>query len=221
VSNPTQIALQPQLDAQQAKSSAELTAVVDALVAGILAEHILANSLKVGDQAPSFTLPDALGHAVTLADTLEKGPVVLTFYRGEWCPYCNLQLHAYQAILPDITALGASLIAVSPQTPDHALSMAEKHALSFAVLSDVGNLVARQFGVVFQYDEAARHFFAGRGLDLARFNGDATWELPVPATYVIAPDGVIRLAFVDPDYRHRLEPAELLDGLRTVAKGAH
>ena len=221
MSNPTQNALQPQLDAQQAKSSAELTAVVDALVAGIVADHILASSLKEGDLAPSFTLPDALGHAVTLADVLEKGPVVLTFYRGEWCPYCNLQLHAYQAMLPEITALGASLIAISPQTPDHSLSMAEKHALSFAVLSDVGNRVARQFGVVFQYDEAARHFFADRGLDLARFNGDATWELPVPATYVIAPDGVIRLAFVDPDYRHRLEPAELLDGLRTVAEGAH
>ncbi|MGO8950268.1 MAG: peroxiredoxin-like family protein [Ktedonobacterales bacterium] len=176
------------------------------------------HSLKGGKHIPDFTLPDALGRPFAVAEALANGPVVLTFYRGEWCPYCNLQLPAYQATMPDITKLGASLIAISPQTPDHSLSMAEKHALSFAVLSDVGNVVARQFGLVFQYDDASREFVSGRGLDLARWNGDATWELPVPATYIISQDGVIRMAFVDPDYRHRLDRADLLGDLRTVTE---
>ena len=218
MTNPTPTSLHDQLEAQQAKSPAELTAVADALVAHVVATDIGGRSLKVGEHAPDFTLPDALGRSTTLADALAQGPVVLTFYRGEWCPYCNLQLHAYQAIMPDITSLGASLIAVSPQTPDHSLSMAEKHALSFAVLSDAGNVVARQFGLVYTYDDASRQFFSGRGLDLSRFNGEASWEFPVAATYIIAPDGEIRLAFVDADYRHRLDPADLLDGLRAVAQ---
>lgn len=217
--HPSESSLQSQLDARRANSPAELTAAVDAQIAGLVANAVLASSLKVGDHAPDFTLPDALGHPVALADALAKGPVALTFYRGEWCPYCNLQLNAYQATLPQITALGATLIAVSPQTPDHSLSMAEKHALSFAVLSDKGNLVAHTFGIVFQYDRASRAYFAGRGLELANFNGDASWELPVPATFIIAPDGTVRFAFVDPDFRHRLEPADLLDELRKVHEG--
>src|SRR5207248_7949621 len=114
------------------------------------------NALQVGEKAPSFTLPDALGRQISLAGLHQQGPVVATFYRGEWCPYCNLQLHAYQQVLPQIQALGASLVTISPQTPDHSLSMAEKHALTFPVLSDVGNQVARQFGLVFTIDEAVR-----------------------------------------------------------------
>ena len=119
-------------------------------------------------------------------------------------------------ILPDITTLGATLIAVSPQTPDHSLSLVEKHALTFAVLSDQGNVVARQFGLVYRYDDATRRYFAARGLDLAQFNGDDMWELPVPATFVIAPDGTVRLAFIDADYRQRLEPSDLLAVLRAI-----
>ena len=142
---------------------------------------------------------------------------MLSFYRGEWCPYCNLQLHAYQELLPEISALGATLIAVSPQTPDHSLSMAEKHNLEFAVLSDEGNVVARQFGIVYQYDDVSHKYFQDRGIDLSRFNGDASWELPFPATYIIAQDGTITLAFVDVDFRHRLESSDLLAGLRSVA----
>lgn len=217
MTTPTDMSLRSQLEAEAAKSSPELAAVTDAQVAALIASNIRAHSLKEGERVPDFTLPDAVGHPVALADALAKGPVVIAFYRGEWCPYCNLQLHAYQAILPQITAMGASLLTISPQTPDHSLSMAEKHALTFAVLSDVGNAVARQFGLVFPYDTAAREFFTRHGLDLARFNGDESWELPVPATYVVAPDGVIALAFVDPDFRHRLEPSALLDSLRALA----
>ena len=216
MSNPTQVSLQDRLDAQRAKSPEAMSAIVDAQMAALVAGGILERSLKVGAHAPEFTLPDALGHPVSLAESLARGPVVLTFYRGEWCPYCNMQLHAYQAILPAITASGATMIAISPQTPDHSLSMAEKHELAFPVLSDVGNVVAQQFGLVFQYDAGTREFFANRGLDLARFNGDPSWKLPLPATYIIAQDGTIQLAFVNADFRRRLEPADLLAGLRAL-----
>jgi peroxiredoxin len=216
MSHPTQGALQDQLDAQKAQSPEAMTTIIDAHVAALVADGILERSLKVGAHAPDFTLPDALGNPVSLAEALARGPVVLTFYRGEWCPYCNMQLHAYQAILPDIIASGGTLIAISPQTPDHSLSMAEKHELAFPVLSDVGNVVARSFGIVFQYDPQIREFFANRGLDLARFNGDPSWELPLPATYIIAQDGTIRLAFVHADFRRRLESADLLAGLRAL-----
>lgn len=211
-----QPSLQTKLDAKKAASAAPVTAAIDALVAGLMASSIQERSLKVGDHTPDFTLPDVLGRPISLAAARAMGPVVLTFYRGEWCPFCNLTLHAYQAILPEITALGATLIAISPQTPDHSLSMAEKHSLEFVVLSDVGNVVARQFGLVYHYDAATRAFFEQHGLDLAQFNGDASWELPVPATYLLSSDGTIRLAFVDPDFRRRLEPADLLASLRRM-----
>lgn len=181
--------------------------------AGELAELALPDQPAAGDRLPDFELPDALGRAVKLSKLLEAGPVVLTFYRGEWCPYCNLQLHAYQATLPEILARGASLVAVSPQTPDHSLSMAEEHQLAFAVLTDSGNRLARSLGLVFTIPEADRALYLAVGNDISSFNGDESWELPVPATFVIGRDGAVALAFVDPDYRKRLEPAEILAAL--------
>lgn len=171
---------------------------------------------KAGEQAPDFTLPDALGNAVTLSHLLRKGPVVITFYRGEWCPYCNLQLRAYQQILPQIQAFGASLIAISPQTPDHSLSMAEKQALTFAVLSDVGNQVARQFGLVYALDAAVRAAHRQIGADLPAYNGDEAWELPMPGTFVVDQAGIVRLTFVDPNFTRRLDPAIIIAQLEKL-----
>jgi peroxiredoxin len=142
---------------------------------------------------------------------------VVTFYRGEWCPFCNLQLRAYQRILPQIQSLGATLVAISPQTPDHSLSTVEKKELTFTVLSDVGNRVARAYRIVFTLEESIRPLYTTIGSDLPSFNSDASWELPMPATFLVAQDGTVRLAFVAEDYTHRLEPADLLDGLRTMA----
>ena len=176
------------------------------------------NALQVGEKAPSFTLPDALGRQISLAGLLQQGPVVVTFYRGEWCPYCNLQLHAYQQVLPQIKELGASLIAISPQTPDHSLSMSEKHELAFPVLSDQGNQVARQFGLVYSVEEDIRTLFKSLGSDIPAFNGDESWEIPVPGTFIISQDGTIRLTYADADYTHRLEPSALLESLRTMSK---
>jgi peroxiredoxin len=143
---------------------------------------------------------------------LKQGPVVLTFYRGDWCPYCNLQLRAYQAILPRIRELGANLVAISPQTPDNSLSTAEKKGLTFPVLSDGGNAVARRYGLVFSLSETLRT----TGANLPSFNGDDSWDLPMPGTFVIAPDGTVRLAFVDADWTRRLEPAAILDALQRL-----
>lgn len=168
---------------------------------------IAVNAVNVGHKAPNFSLPDQLGDTVTLSSVLQRGPAVLVFYRGDWCPYCDLTLRAYQRILPQIEALGASLIAISPQTPDNTLTTVEKKELTFSALSDVGNMVARTYGLVFVTPEAARH----PGISAA--NGDQSWELPVPGTFVIARDGTINLAFVDPNWTHRLEPTELLKAL--------
>ncbi len=175
---------------------------------------VLDHSLKAGDTAPDFTLTDAHGGRVNFVDTLEHGPVVLSFYRGGWCPYCNLELQALQQALPQIRDLGAQLMAVSPELPDQTLSTAEKHALAFTVLSDQGNRVARGFGIVFTLPEALRPIYAKFGIDLPAWNGDGSFELPVPATYVIDRNGIILDGFVNTDYMQRMEPERIIDILR-------
>lgn len=126
-------------------------------------------------------------------------------------------MQAYQETLPEIRSLGASLVAISPQTPDSSLSTVDKHKLEFEVLSDVGNHVARRFGLVFRVGGAVRAAMKNFGIDLAKYNADASWELPVPGTFVVARDGTIRLAYVDADYTKRLEPAEIVASLRAIA----
>ena len=197
-------------EALAGQAPAAVLATYDREIAALVHSGIAASGLHKGALAPDFTLPNVAGRPVTLSALLARGPVVLTFYRGEWCPYCNLQLRAYQAILPQIRDLGASLVAVSPQTPDNSLTTAEQKSLTYSVLSDVGNEVARRYGLVFSLSEALRAVSA----DLPAYNGDASWELPMPGTFVIAPDGTVRLAFVDADWTRRLEPAAILDALR-------
>lgn len=173
---------------------------------------ILENALNVGDVAPNFTLNNAMGEPVALYDLLEEGKVVLTWYRGGWCPYCNLTLHELQAELPNFKAQGANLIALTPELPDSSMTTAEKHALEFQVLSDVGNKVAREYGIVFKLtDEVATIYNAN--FDLKSYNGDDSNELPLAATYIIDQDGKIIYAFLNADYRNRAEPSELTEVL--------
>ena len=183
----------------------------------LIASGIAERARKAGEPAPDFTLTDALGRRTALAALLARGPVVLTFYRGGWCPYCNLELRAFQRVLPEITVLGATLIAISPQTPDDSLSTAEKNALAFPVLSDLESRVAEAYGLAFELPEELREVYAKSGNDLPTVNGDGAWRLPIPATYVIAADGTIVLANVDPDYRTRLDPDDVLATLRELA----
>jgi len=194
----------------------ETTAIVSGSFEKLAASHVAGSAIAVGDIAPDIKLPNATGTPVSLYDNLNKGPVVLSFYRGGWCPFCNLELHALQAILPEIHARGASLIGVSPETPDNSLSTMEKLALDFEILSDQGNRVARDYGLLFTVYEEMRPLYLEWGFDLPALNGDDSWELPVPATYVIDTSSVVRAAYVDKDYTKRMEPDDILAALRDI-----
>ncbi|MGC1784126.1 MAG: peroxiredoxin-like family protein [Acidobacteriaceae bacterium] len=176
-------------------------------------------ALKVGELAPDFTLPNAFGNPVSLSALLARGPVVVSFYRGEWCPFCNIELRALQQALPKMEQLGATLIAISPEMPDHGIVAAEKNKLTFPVLSDFGNKVARQFGIVFQIGQDLKEFSKNAFKnDIALRNGEDSYELPVPATYVVDTSGVIRFAHVDVDYMTgRAEPGEVISALKAIA----
>ncbi|MEB3359165.1 MAG: peroxiredoxin-like family protein [Synechococcales bacterium] len=196
---------------------AETRQVMQQATADLAKSALVEQALNVGDRLPDFTLPNATGEAIAIRNLLAQGSVVVSFYRGGWCPYCNLELRALQQALPEIQALGASLVAISPETPDSSLTTAEKNELDFQVLSDVGNRVARQFGLVFTLPEELRPIYEGFGIDIPAHNGDATFELPLAATYVVAADGTIVHAFVDADYTRRLEPAEIVAALKRQA----
>ena len=175
------------------------------------------SAINIGDSAPDFELPNATGGTVRLYEALDRGPVILNFYRGGWCPFCNLELQALQSRLQEIKSLGATLIGISPETPDNSLTTAEKHQLGFDVLSDVGNNTARDYGLIFTVYEEMRPLYLKWELDVPAFNGDNSWELPVPATYLIDTDKVVRAAHVDKDYTKRMEPDLILAELRKLA----
>ena len=169
-----------------------------------------AKGLAVGNEAPRFTLPNASGQSVSLEKLLQNGPVIVTFYRGGWCPYCNLELRAYQRELEKIEANGATLVAISPETPDHSLSTQEKNDLAFQVLSDVDNVVARQFDLVFDMPDYLIDVYKTSGLDVAGHNGNEDWQLPKPATFIIQPSGKISFADVPDDYTKRTDPSAVI-----------
>ncbi|KMS66775.1 MULTISPECIES: peroxiredoxin-like family protein [Streptomyces] len=174
-------------------------------------------ALTVGAQAPRFSLPSATGQTLALDDLLVDGPVVLTFYRGAWCPYCNIALRSLQQHHEAITARGAHLVAVSPQIPDESLTLTEKHDLAFDVLSDIGSDTAKQYGLAFDLPDDLAAVYDELGFDLQRVNDGHPRTLPLPATYVIDRDGVIRWAFVNADYTTRAEPADILAALDALA----
>ncbi|HKK69945.1 MAG TPA: peroxiredoxin-like family protein [Candidatus Krumholzibacteria bacterium] len=176
-------------------------------------------ALGVGDRAPDFALPDTQSELVSLRPTLERGPVILDFFRGGWCPFCSLELRAYQQLIESIEHAGASLLAISPETPQLLRETAEANQLTFPVLSDHRNEVARRFGLVYTLPEALRTLYLSFGLDLPSRQETSTFELPVPATYLVDTDGVIRRAFHDIDPSHRGEPQDFIDALRDLRTG--
>jgi peroxiredoxin len=181
-----------------------------------LAAMSFPRALAVGERAADFELPNAQGRRVHLADQLDRGAVVLTFYRGAWCPFCNLQLRNLQHALPEVQALGASLLAISPELPDGSRAMVEQAALSFEVLSDLHSTVASAYGITFTLSPTDQALFLEVGNDLRKANGDTSWVLPAPATFVIAGDGTINHARVDADYTSRIAADEILSALRTI-----
>lgn len=182
------------------------------------ATGIAGRALAAGDVMPDFELPNARGGTVRSADLRERGPLIVTFYRGGWCPYCNLELRAYQAGIDRIRGLGAEVVAISPELPDRMLDTETKNGIGFEVLSDLGNAVARRFGLVFRLSDELVEIYRRNGNDLERHNGDGSWELPMPGTFVVDRTGRIALADVDPDYTRRLNPADVLDALEALAR---
>ena len=171
--------------------------------------------LQKGDKAPDFTLTNAVGETVNLYEVLKNNRVVLTFYRGTWCPYCNLMLAQYQSILPEIKEAGATLIAISPQTPDESLNIKEKNELQFEVLSDNGNMIARQFTTIFKNGDKPLKTMTELGFDYDSFYADDSRELPIPATFIIERDGTISFAKSEGgDYRNRVESSEIINALK-------
>ena len=177
-------------------------------------------AMKAGDTFPGLTLVRADGTSVDLGALANAGPLIVTFYRGGWCPYCNLELRAYQQRLGEIERLGARLVAVSPETPDNTLSTAEKNDLSFSVLSDEQGRLADQLGIRFQLSAGIVALYKKFGHDLPAHNGGGEWSLPMPATFVVAKGGRIAAAFVDPDYRKRTDPADAIAVLKHLAARA-
>lgn len=208
--------LKDRADSSAATKSAEDNDTLNNSVLLVEAAGIINNALKVGDTAPDFALPDAEGNTVRLSELLEKGPVAIAFYRGAWCPYCNLELKALQEMLPEFRAAGATLVAISPQTPDESLSTEEKHNLEFPVLSD-GELEAiNGFGLLHPVDDRTKAFYEKSGYDLVKSNGATGWQLPLPATYVVKQDSTIAFAFVNADYKLRAEPADVVAAVKAI-----
>ena len=191
----------------------EILQQLGAATQSLIATGIAENAVSVGDRVPAMELTDALGNTRSLLDLFSRGPSFMVFYRGSWCPYCNLELAAYQSRLDEIKTAGGQLIALSPQTPDSSLELREKLALEFEVLSDRDNRLARRLGLAFEVEAQIREIYTGFGFDLPTFNGEQSWTLPLPATLVIDREGRVTYRFVDADYARRAEPDEVIAAL--------
>ena len=211
--------LQEELDSLRtlfdSQTPPELMAIIDNAFVEMRESRITETALNVGDKAIDFTLENPAGKKVTLAEYLEKGPVILMWYRGGWCPYCNMTLHRMQEYLQAFKEAGANLIALTPETPDNSLTTAEKHALEFEVLTDTDNEVGKQYGVVYKVNKELVDY-TKPFVDLSQYNGNDKNELPLSATYIIGQDGIIKYAFLDVDYKKRAEPSVLLQELETI-----
>ncbi len=183
----------------------------------LIASGAASRALKAVDKAPAFALNDPDGNLVSSADLLAAGPLVVSFYRGVWCPYCNMELQALQEALPRFEQLGARLVAISPQTPVNSRKSVRQNALGFPILSDTHNDVAAAFGLRFEMPDYLIELYKSLKNDLPAFNGDPSWTLPMPARYVIAQDGTILYAEVNPDYTRRPEPEDMLPALRRAS----
>jgi peroxiredoxin len=219
------MSLQDKLDAfkdefEGKKAPPEVVAVFHKSTAELIASGQAARALKVGDRAPVFRLPDSEGTTVASAELLTNGPLVVTFYRGAWCPYCNMDLQAIEAAALQIRSLGASLVAISPQTQASSTKSQRDNALSFPILSDHGGEIAAAFGLRWRVQDELKAVMTAFKVDLATFNGEPSWTLPMPARYVIAQDGVIAYSEVNPDYTRRPDPSELLPTLRRLRRSA-
>lgn len=203
--------------ANRAKRAPAVQEAIERMIADLDATAVASGAVTVGEVAPDFELPDLRGRRIALSDLLKAGPVVLVFYRGGWCPYCNLQLRAFHKVMPRIKAAGASLVAISPQSLDRMESTAAEEELDFPLLSDLGNRTARLFGLAWQVPAEIVALYARRGIDFTALNGTAQPELPLAASFVVSTDGIVRLAQVDIDFRQRADPEDIIAALGRLA----
>lgn len=176
------------------------------------------HGVPIGTAAPTFILPNAAGEMVDLATRLERGPVVLTFYRGDWCPFCNLQLRALRDVATVLSDLGATIVAISPQNPDHGEALSESLLLGFDVLSDVDQAVIGAYNLLYEIDEGTRDLLENVfHNDISTHNADGTWRLPIPATFILDEHGVVCDAYVNADYRTRMDPTDIVNAVRQIA----
>ena len=203
------------------RAPADRVAMMEAATAQLRATGIEASALQVGAALPALTLSDAMGKPVDLRALNATGPLVIVFYRGGWCPYCNLELREWQRLLPQLRERGVTLVAISPQTPDNSLSTAERNELAFPVLSDSNLAAARAFGIAFTMNPDLVELYAKAGNDLPTLNGNGQWVLPIPATYLIDAHGRVALAHVEADYRQRAEPMQVLEALHVDGIKSH
>jgi len=212
------LTIQEQSDQLKAASAQQLPAEVGAIFTSDQetrrAQGPPSDAVAAGDVLEDFTLPDATGKDVSLSDLVAGGPAVLVFYRGGWCPFCNLALRQYRAeLVPQLGRYGATLAAISPQKPDESLTTAERHDLQFAVLSDAGARVARRLGVAFQPAEDVLKAQRALGLDISQGNAEGSTDLPMPTVLVVDSDRTVRFADVQADYTSRTEVPEILAAL--------
>lgn len=193
----------------------EAVAKQEALIATLRDLGVGRDAVDVGAQAPEFTLPDQVGAQVRLADLLKLGNLVLSFFRGAWCPFCETELKALHMALPEIQARGARLVAISPQIVEKTMTMAERLLLDYTVLSDLGNDVAKRYGLAFEIPEEFREFHDGM-VNLEEYNADLSYLLPIPATYVIDRSGTVRYAYANLDYTRRADPGEVIAALDEI-----
>ncbi len=197
----------------------DVRAAFDRSIQNLIDQGIPKDVVKVGDTLAPFELTDATGARVTLDQLVEAGPVVIVFYRGGWCPYCNVALRTYQReLVPELAGFGARLVAISPQSPDESLSTAEKADLEFTVLSDPGNRVARSIGIVFQQADEVLAVQRQLGLDLARVNAEGSTQLPRPTVLIVDSDHRVRFVDVQPDYTARTEVSDIVAGLTRLGR---
>lgn len=200
------------------KSNPKFMAGVDAIIDEAKVFQQGANAIKIGEKAPHFNLPNAQGQQVDLEALVKQGPLVITFYRGNWCPYCNLQLRALQERLDEIKALGASLVAISPQVPDGSMTTDDISKMDFIVLSDQDAKVASQYGVAWEVPEfLMEHMRVDRQLDLEKINNGNAHVLPIPATFILDRNATVIWNYVNVDYRTRSEPEDIIKALQNIS----
>lgn len=206
--------LEERIAASKAKMPAEKRLIMEKATEELAHSEILKSALKNNDTLPEFKLKNAFGEERSLSKLLKNGPVILVFYRGSWCPYCNIQLNDYQERIDLIKKAGAQLVAISPEKADLTASYVKEKSLGFEVLSDVDNHYAKSLGLVFKLPADLKALYLSNGIDLDKSQGNKNWELPIAATYLVGVDRKILYSFLDVDYRKRAELSDILKALK-------